>query len=165
MYKDVGSSLVDRQSLSSSGRDGTIWGCNGSVVVEGKANLLQMGLEPAGVLVSWLWDLCGHEHEERGLWGGESFTLSRMVLKAGISHVTWTVVELYCIWLSAPMAGFSPVWFFNIRSHLYSMFLHFCLGLYSFYTIMNSVRVANSFFLFIETLINRILNMNRIIIY
>lgn len=41
--------------------------------------------------------------------GGESFTLSRMVLKAGISHVTWTVVELYCIWLSAPMAGFSPV--------------------------------------------------------
>lgn len=43
MYKDVGSSLVDRQSLSSSGSDGTIWGWNGSVVVEGKANLLQMG--------------------------------------------------------------------------------------------------------------------------
>jgi len=65
MYKDVGSSLVDRQSLSSSGSDGTIWGWNGSVVVEGKANLLQMGLDPAGVLVSWSWDLCGHERAER----------------------------------------------------------------------------------------------------
>lgn len=57
MYKEVGSGLVDRQSLSCSGSDGTIWGWNGSALVEGKANLVQMGKTPAGV--RWSCNLFG----------------------------------------------------------------------------------------------------------
>lgn len=63
MYKDVRSGLVDRQSLSCSGSDGTIWGWNGSALVEGKANLVQMGKTPAGV--RWSCNLFGHELSER----------------------------------------------------------------------------------------------------
>lgn len=62
MYKDVGSDMVDRQSLSCSGSDGTIWGWNGSALVEEKANLAQMGKTPAGV--HWSWNLFGHKLSE-----------------------------------------------------------------------------------------------------
>lgn len=62
MYKDVGSGLVDRQSRRCSGSDSTICGWNGSALVEGKANLVQMGASPAGV--HWSCNLFGHQLTE-----------------------------------------------------------------------------------------------------
>lgn len=108
MYKDVGSGLVDRQSWRCSGSDSTICGWNGSALVEGKANLVQMGASPAGV--RWSCNLFGHQLTEPVCMHTASAALPctppEELFQSGLSHTALLIAQLkftlsfLCVWMN-----------------------------------------------------------------
>lgn len=96
MYKDVGSGLVDRQSRRCSGSDSTICGWNGSALVEGKANLVQMGAGPAGV--RWSCNLFGHQLTEPVCMHTASaalpYTPPEELFQSGFSYTVLLIAQL-----------------------------------------------------------------------